>query len=126
MQDYLADPNHLWPYRVGWSEDGIKQYNFLTGSNVPNDIKQQAISLKEEGLSRVVPAFKSWLKTHGTWPVSIYSDSEEGRLATAIHLLTSDPDLKLTPEAAEIERLYRKQYSPLEKIKKWCKSFFSK
>lgn len=126
MQDYLADPNHLWPYRVGWSEDGIKQYNFLTGSNVPNDIKQQAISLKEEGLSRVVPALKSWLKTHGTWPDAIYSDSEEGRLATAVDLLRWDPDLKLTPEAAEIERLYRKQYSPLEKIKKWCKSFFSK
>lgn len=126
MQDYLADPNHLWPYRVGWSEDGIKQYNFLTGSNVPNDIKQQAISLKEEGLSRVVPALKSWLKTHGTWPDAIYSDSEEGRLATAVDLLRWDPDLKLTPEAAEIERLYRKQYSTLEKIKKWCKSFFNK
>lgn len=127
MQDYLADSNHLWPYyRKGSREDGIKLYNFLTGSNVPNDIKQQAISLKEEGLSRVVPALKSWLKTHGTWPDAIYSDSEEGRLATAIHLLTSDPDLKLTPEAAEIERLYRKQYSTLEKIKKWCKSFFNK
>lgn len=126
MQDHLADSNHLWPYRTRSREDGIKLYNFLTGSNVPNDIKQQAISLKEEGLSRVVPALKSWLKTHGTWPGSIYSDSEEGRLATAIYLLTSDPDLELTPEAAEIERLYNKQYSPLEKIKKWCKSFFSK
>ena len=127
MQDYLADSNHLWPYGAGWGKkNGIEQYNFLTGSNVPNDIKQQAISLKEEGLSRVVPALKSWLKTHGTWPDAIYSDSEEGRLATAIHLLTSDPDLKLTPEAAEIERLYKKQNSTLEKIKKWCQSFFSK
>lgn len=127
MQDYLADSNHLWPYGAGWGKkNGIEQYNFLTGSNVPNDIKQQAISLKEEGLSRVVPALKSWLKTHGTWPDAIYSDSEEGRLATAVDLLRWDPDLKLTPEAAEIERLYRKQYSTLEKIKKWCKSFFSK
>lgn len=127
MQDYLADSNHLWPYGAGWGKkNGIEQYNFLTGSNVPNDIKQQAISLKEEGLSRVVPALKSWLKTHGTWPDAIYSDSEEGRLATAVDLLRWDPDLKLTPEAAEIERLYRKQYSTLEKIKKWCKSFFNK
>ena len=124
MQDYLADSNHLWPYRTGSGENGIKLYNFLTGSNVPNDIKQQAISLKEEGLSRVVPALKSWLKTHSTWPS--YSDSSERELATAIDLLTRDPDLKLTPEAAEIERLYRKQYSTLEKIKKWCKSFFNK
>lgn len=125
MQDHLADSNHLWPYRTGSGENGIKLYNFLTGSNVPNDIKQQAISLKEEGLSRVVPALKSWLKTHGTWPGSIYSDSDS-ELATAVDLLRWDPDLKLTPEAAEIERLYNKQYSPLEKIKKWCKSFFSK
>lgn len=124
MQDYLADSNHLWPYRTGSGEDGIKLYNFLTGRKVPNDIKQQAISLKEEGLSRVVPALKSWLKTHSTWPS--YSDSSERELATAIDLLTSDPDLKLTPEAAEIERLYKKQNSTLEKIKKWCKSFFSK
>lgn len=128
MQDYLADSNHLWPYDAGYGENGIKQYNFLTGSNVPNDIKQQAISLKEEGLSRVIPALKSWLKTHdGTWPDSWNRrGSEEGRLATAIELLTRDPDLKLTPEAAEIERLYKKQNSTLEKIKKWCKSFFSK
>ena len=124
MQDYLADSNHLWPYRTGSGENGIKLYNFLTGSNVPNDIKQQAISLKEEGLSRVVPALKSWLKTHGTWPS--YSDSSERELATAIDLLTRDPDLKLTPEAAEIERLYKKQNSTLEKIKKWCQSFFNK
>lgn len=126
MQDYLADSNHLWPYVAGWGKNGIEQYNFLTGSNVPNDIKQQAISLKEEGLSRVVPALKSWLKTYGTWPGAIYSDSEEGRLATAIDLLRRNPDLKLTPEAAEIERLYKKQNSTLEKIKKWCKSFFNK
>lgn len=124
MQDYLADSNHLWPYRTGSGENGIKLYNFLTGSNVPNDIKQQAISLKEEGLSRVVPALKSWLKTHSTWPS--YSDSSERELATAIDLLTRDPDLKLTPEAAEIERLYKKQNSTLEKIKKWCQSFFNK
>lgn len=123
MQDYLADSNHLWPYRTGSGEDGIKLYNFLTGSNVPNDIKQQAISLKEEGLSRVVPALKSWLKTHSTWPS--YSGSERD-LAIAIDLLRRDPDLKLTPEAAEIERLYKKQNSTLEKIKKWCKSFFNK
>ena len=110
---------------VRGGERRIEQYNFLTGSNVPNDIKQQAISLKEEGLSRVIPALKSWLKTYGTWP-AIYSDSEEGRLATAIDLLRWDPDLKLTPEAAEIERLYKKQNSTLEKIKKWCKSFFNK
>lgn len=127
MQNYLADSNHLWPYDAGWGENGIEQYNFLTGSNVPNDIKQQAISLKEEGLSRVVPALKSWLKTHGTWPSSWNRrGSEEGQLATAIELLTRDPDLKLTPEAAEIERLYKKQNSTLEKIKKWCQSFFSK
>lgn len=136
MQNYLADSNHLWPYSILGEKNGIELYNFLTGSNVPNDIKQQAISLKEEGLSRVVPALKSWLKTHGTWPSSGYSRvSEEGQLATAIELLTRDPDLKLTPEVAEIERLYKKQNSPLEKIKqnstlekikKWCKSFFSK
>ena len=125
MQDYLADSNHLWPYRTGSGENGIKLYNFLTGSNVPNDIKQQAISLKEEGLSRVVPALKSWLKTHGTWPS--YDDRDGGReLARTITLLSTEPGLELTPESAEIERLYRKQYSPLEKIKKWCKSFFSK
>lgn len=125
MQDYLADSNHLWPYRTGSGENGIKLYNFLTGSNVPNDIKQQAISLKEEGLSRVVPALKGWLKTHGTWPR--YNDRDGGReLATAITLLRTEPDLKLTPEAAEIERLYKKQNSTLEKIKKWCQSFFSK
>lgn len=125
MQDYLADSNHLWPYKVVWGADGIKQYNFLTGSNVPNDIKQQAISLKEEGLSRVVPALKSWLKTHGTWPR--YNDRDGGsELSMTIHLLRMDPDLKLTPEAAEIERLYKKQNSTLEKIKKWCQSFFSK
>ena len=127
MQNYLADSNHLWPYSILGEKNGIELYNFLTGSNVPNDIKQQAISLKEEGLSRVVPALKSWLKTHGTWPSSGYSRvSEEGQLATAIELLTRDPDLKLTPEVAEIERLYKKQNSTLEKIKKWCKSFFSK
>lgn len=125
MQDHLADSNHLWPYRTGSGENGIKLYNFLTGSNVPNDIKQQAISLKEEGLSRVVPALKGWLKTHGTWPR--YNDRDGGReLATAITLLRTEPDLKLTPEAAEIERLYKKQNSTLEKIKKWCQSFFSK
>ena len=125
MQNYLADSNHLWPYDAGYGENGIEQYNFLTGSNVPNDIKQQAISLKEEGLSRVVPALKSWLKTHGTWPS--YDDRDGGReLARTITLLSTEPGLVLTPESAEIERLYRKQYSPLEKIKKWCKSFFSK
>lgn len=125
MQNYLADSNHLWPYDAGYGENGIEQYNFLTGSNVPNDIKQQAISLKEEGLSRVVPALKSWLKTHGTWPS--YDDRDGGReLARTITLLRTEPGLGLTPESAEIERLYRKQYSPLEKIKKWCKSFFSK
>ena len=125
MQNYLADSNHLWPYDAGYGENGIEQYNFLTGSNVPNDIKQQAISLKEEGLSRVVPALKSWLKTHGTWPS--YDDRDGGReLARTITLLSTEPGLVLTPESAEIERLYRKQYSPLEKIKKWCKSFFNK
>lgn len=126
MQEYLADSNHLWPYDAGYGENGIKQYNFLTGSNVPNDIKQQAISLKEEGLSRVIPALKSWLKTHdGTWPS--YDDRDGGReLARTITLLRTEPGLVLTPESAEIERLYIKQYSPLEKIKKWCKSFFSK